>query len=68
MKHTIFENLKFGDKVRIQRSNFESGAEEFVYEKTEKYMEMASHIQEIQNLCLAGKFVEAAEMVPEKGS
>jgi alpha-L-fucosidase 2 len=35
------------------------------YEKTEEYMEMASHIQEIQNLCLAGKFVEAAEMVPK---
>ncbi len=33
------------------------------YEKTEEYMEMASHLQEIQNLCLAAKFVEAADMV-----
>jgi len=35
------------------------------YKKTECYMEMASHIQKIQKLCLAGKFVEAAEMVPK---
>ena len=35
------------------------------YEKTEEYMEMASHLQEIRNLCLAGKFVEATEMVTE---
>jgi len=35
------------------------------YEKTEEYMEMASHMQEIRKLCLAGKFVEATEMVPE---
>ena len=34
------------------------------YEKTEEYMEMASHLKEIQRLCLAGKFVEAAEIVP----
>jgi len=35
------------------------------YEKTEEYMEMASHMKEIQDLCLAGKFVEATEMVPK---
>ena len=35
------------------------------YEKTEEYMEMASHLEEIQDLCLAGKFVEATEMVPK---
>ncbi|MDT8432362.1 MAG: glycoside hydrolase N-terminal domain-containing protein [Bacteroidales bacterium] len=35
------------------------------YKKTESYMEMASHIREIQQLCLDGKFVEAAEMVPK---
>jgi alpha-L-fucosidase 2 len=35
------------------------------YEKTEGYMEMASHIREIQRLCLAGKFVEATELVPK---
>ena len=34
-------------------------------EKTETYMEMASHMQEIQRLCLAGKFVEATEIVPK---
>ena len=34
-------------------------------EKTEEYMEMASHMQEIQRLCLAGKFVEATELVPK---
>ena len=34
------------------------------YEKTKGYMEMASYMQEIQDLCLAGKFVEATEMVP----
>lgn len=35
------------------------------FEKTEGYMEMASHLEEIQQLCLAGKFVEAAGMVPK---
>ena len=35
------------------------------FEKTEEYMEMASHIREIQDLCLAGKFVEATEMIPK---
>ena len=30
------------------------------YKKTDAYMEMASHIEEIRNLCLAGKFAEAA--------
>ena len=35
------------------------------YEKTEEYMEMASHLQEIRDLCLAGLFVEATEMVPK---
>lgn len=35
------------------------------YKKTEGYMEMASYIKEIQQLCLAGKFVEAAKMVPK---
>ncbi len=35
------------------------------YKKTENYMEMASHIKEIQDLCLAGKFVEATELVPK---
>ena len=35
------------------------------YEKTEEYMEMASHMKEIQDLCLAGKFVDATEMVPK---
>lgn len=35
------------------------------YEKTEGYMEMASRMHEIQELCLAGKFVEAAEIVPK---
>lgn len=35
------------------------------YENTEQYMEMASHLQEIRNLSLAGKFVEATEMVPK---
>jgi alpha-L-fucosidase 2 len=35
------------------------------YKKTEEYMEMASHMQEIQKLCLAGKFIEATDMVPE---
>ena len=34
-------------------------------QKTEEYMEMASHMQEIQRLCLAGKFVEATEIVPK---
>ncbi len=35
------------------------------YEKNEEYVEMSSHMQEIRNLCLAGKFAEAAEMVPK---
>lgn len=35
------------------------------YEKTEEYMEMASHLDEIRDLCFAGKFVEATEMVPK---
>jgi hypothetical protein len=35
------------------------------YEKTEGYMEMASYIEEIQRLSMAGKFVEATEMVPK---
>ncbi len=35
------------------------------FEKTEGYMEMASYMQEIQELCLSGKFVEATEMVPK---
>jgi len=35
------------------------------YEKTEEYMEMASHMKEIQDLCLAGKFVEATALVPK---
>ncbi len=35
------------------------------FKKTEGYMEMASHLQEIRNLCLAGKYVEAAQMVPK---
>ncbi len=35
------------------------------FEKTDGYMEMASYMKEIQNLCLAGKFVEAAEIVPK---
>lgn len=35
------------------------------FEKTDGYMEMASHIREIQDLCLAGKFVEAAERIPK---
>ena len=34
------------------------------YPKTEGYMEMASHLQDIRDLCLAGKYVEATEMVP----
>ena len=33
--------------------------------KTEGYMEMASHLQEIRNLCLAGKYDEAARMIPK---
>jgi len=33
------------------------------YEKTEGYMEMASHMQKIQQLSLNGKYVEAADMI-----
>jgi len=35
------------------------------YEITEEYMEMASYLQEIRELSLSGKFVEAAGMVPK---